>query len=151
MKIVPHRDDGTGAGGDKGEGGGTPDSAQRPSSLRKHPKHPRSSGAGRFETPVNSGRHWDASDGEIVLPEVVQQEADAAVVEDKDTDEVEYGAPNTLGAFGFLFLSFEGPRLTMVVVQTFRIAPRSILRSLTTPRSGERSLRSCMRRRMTKL
>ncbi len=94
---MQHRDDGMGAGGDRGEGGGTPDSAQRPSSLRKHPKHPRNSGAGRFETPVNSGRHWDASDGEIVLPEVVQ-ETDA-VAEDNDTDEVEYGAPNTLGAF----------------------------------------------------
>ncbi|KJA18350.1 hypothetical protein HYPSUDRAFT_69995 [Hypholoma sublateritium FD-334 SS-4] len=87
-KLVPHRD----GAGEGGSGAGTPDSAQRPSSMRKHPKHPRNSG--RFETPVNSGRHWDVSDGEIAVPEAVQQ---ATIVEDAgDLDELEYGHANTL-------------------------------------------------------
>lgn len=89
-KLVPHRD---GAGD-----GGTPDSAQRPSSMRKHPKHPRNSG--KFETPMNSGRHWDVSDGEIAVQEVLPP---ATIVEDEgDLDEVEYGHPNTLGALGLV-------------------------------------------------
>ncbi|KAF5312140.1 hypothetical protein D9619_002605 [Psilocybe cf. subviscida] len=72
-------------------GGGTPDSVQRPSSLRKHIKQPRNSG--KFETPANKGNHWDISDGDIEVletqPEVEEDSLD-------DLDELEYGPPNTL-------------------------------------------------------
>lgn len=48
-----------------------------------------------FETPLNSGNHWDVSDVSIVLQdtEVVAQEA--AI--EHDYDDIEYMAPNTLG------------------------------------------------------
>ncbi|KAF8196535.1 hypothetical protein BJ912DRAFT_900319 [Pholiota molesta] len=80
-------------GGGESESG-TPDSAQRPSSMRKHIKHPRNSGGKAFETPANRGNHWDVSDGDIVIPDVQPE----TIVEDEgdDMDEVEYGPPNTL-------------------------------------------------------
>lgn len=78
------------------EAGNTPDSLQRPSSMRKHIKQPRNSVGKVFETPVNNGNHWDTSDGDIVLAAAQQPET---IVEDAgdDMDEVEYGPPNTLG------------------------------------------------------
>jgi hypothetical protein len=82
-------------------GGGTPDSVQRPSSLRKHIKQPRNSG--KFETPANKGNHWDISDGEIEVletqPEVEEDNLD-------DLDELEYGPPNTLGTLQLLIPAF---------------------------------------------
>jgi hypothetical protein len=77
------------------EEGGTPDSIQRPSSMRKHLKQPRNSGK-KFETPVNNGNHWDVSDGDIVLLDA-QAVPEPIVEGEDDLDEVEYGAPNTLG------------------------------------------------------
>jgi len=74
-------------------GGRTPDSVQRPSSTRKHVKHPHSA-TQNFETPMNRGNHWDISDGDIVLPADVQP----VPLEDTsdDLDEIEFMAPNTL-------------------------------------------------------
>lgn len=77
------------------EEGDTPDSIQRPSSMRKHLKQPRNSGK-KFETPVNNGNHWDVSDGDIVLLDT-QAVPDPIVEGEDDLDEVEYGPPNTLG------------------------------------------------------
>lgn len=79
----------------KGEENGTPGSGQRPSSMRKHIKHPRISGKA-LETPTNNGNHWDVSDGDIVLEsQALQQET--ILEQEDDLDEVEYGPPNTLG------------------------------------------------------
>ncbi|KAL0057878.1 hypothetical protein AAF712_002950 [Marasmius tenuissimus] len=70
----------------------TPDSAQRPSSTRKHIRLPRHSQ--KFETPLNTKHHWDISDDELELAAPI---AVPEVVEVKDDyDEVEYMAPNTL-------------------------------------------------------
>ncbi|CAA7260777.1 unnamed protein product [Cyclocybe aegerita] len=84
---------GGGEQNDDGEGN-TPESGQRPSSMRKHIKHPRLSGK-NFQTPMNRGNHWEISDDEgIVLDTQPMQET---IVEDEDDfDEVEYGPPNTL-------------------------------------------------------
>lgn len=75
---------------------GTPDSALRPSSTRKHIRVPRNSQ--KFETPLNTRNHWDvdsndeSADGIAVgLPEPALPE------EEEDFDEIEYMAPNTLG------------------------------------------------------
>ena len=77
--------------------GKTPDSAQRPSSTRKHVKHPRSA-TQNFETPMNQGNHWDVSDGDIVLPADMQPALQDTITEnDDDFDEIEFMAPNTLG------------------------------------------------------
>ncbi|KAJ3934162.1 MAG: hypothetical protein NXY57DRAFT_1037043 [Lentinula lateritia] len=74
---------------------GTPDSALRPSSTRKHIRVPRNSQ--KFETPLNTRNHWDvdsndeSADGIAVgLPEPALPE------EEEDFDEIEYMAPNTL-------------------------------------------------------
>jgi hypothetical protein len=77
-------------------GGKTPDSVQRPSSTRKHVKHPRSA-TQNFETPMNRGNHWDISDGDIVLPEDMQPALQDTIIEKDDFDEIEFMAPNTLG------------------------------------------------------
>ncbi|KAJ3501804.1 hypothetical protein NLJ89_g9176 [Agrocybe chaxingu] len=84
---------GEGEQNDDGEGN-TPESGQRPSSMRKHIKHPRLSGK-NFQTPMNKDNHWEISDDEgIVLDTQPTQET---IVEDEDDfDEVEYGPPNTL-------------------------------------------------------
>ncbi|KAF8149410.1 hypothetical protein B0H34DRAFT_679211 [Crassisporium funariophilum] len=74
---------------------GTPDSVQRPSSMRKHIKQPRGS-IKSFETPMNQGNHWDVSDGDIVLPSDMQAVVQETILEDDDFDEIEYMAPNTL-------------------------------------------------------
>jgi len=76
-------------------GNSTPDSAQRPSSTRKHVKHPRSA-TQNFETPMNQGNHWDISDDDIVLPADMQPALQDMVVESDDFDEIESMAPNTL-------------------------------------------------------
>ena len=81
----------------KNGGGKTPDSAQRPSSTRKHVKHPRSA-TQNFETPMNQGNHWDVSDGDLVLPADMQPALHDTIAEDNDDfDEIEFMAPNTLG------------------------------------------------------
>ena len=74
----------------------TPDSVQRPSSTRKHVKHPRSV-TQNFETPMNRGNHWDISDDDIVLPADMQPALQDTVIEKDDFDEIEFMAPNTLG------------------------------------------------------
>jgi hypothetical protein len=77
--------------------GKTPDSVQRPSSTRKHVKHPRSA-TQNFETPMNRGSLWDISDGDLVLPADMQPALQDTVTEnDDDFDEIEFMAPNTLG------------------------------------------------------
>ncbi|KAF8802726.1 hypothetical protein BYT27DRAFT_7145861 [Phlegmacium glaucopus] len=84
--------------------GKTPDSVQRPSSMRKHVKHPRSAAAAaavtqNFETPMNRGNHWDVSDGDIVLLADMQAAAalqDTITENGDDLDEIEFMAPNTL-------------------------------------------------------
>lgn len=81
----------------KNGGGKTPDSVQRPSSTRKHVKHPRSV-AQNFETPMNRGNHWDISDGDLVLPADMQPALQDTITENVDDfDEIEFMAPNTLG------------------------------------------------------
>ncbi|KAJ7057687.1 hypothetical protein C8F01DRAFT_1256313 [Mycena amicta] len=75
--------------------GRTPDSVLRPSSARRHGRTPRISGgalAGRtsFVTPLNSGRHWDVSEGDIA---VGTEEAAADAEEKDDYDEIEYMPP----------------------------------------------------------
>lgn len=81
----------------KNGGGKTPDSVQRPSSTRKHVKHPRSA-TQNFVTPMNQGNHWDISDGDLVLPADMQPSLQDTVTEnDDDFDEIEFMAPNTLG------------------------------------------------------
>ena len=74
------------------------DLVQRPSSTRKHVKHPRSA-TQNFETPMNrGGNHWDISDGDLVLPADMQPTLQNTVTEnDDDYDEIEFMAPNTLG------------------------------------------------------
>lgn len=79
----------------KNGGGKTPDSVQRPSSMRKHVKHPRSASQ-NFETPMNRGNHWDISDGDIVLPADMPALQDT-IIENDDLDEIEFMPPNTLG------------------------------------------------------
>ena len=91
-------------------GGKTPDSAQRPSSARKHVKHPRSA-TQNFETPMNQGNHWDVSDGDIVLPADMQPALQDTIADVDDFDEIEFMAPNTLGKnptipLYFIYLSF---------------------------------------------
>lgn len=83
--------------GDGGEGN-TPDSVQRPSSMRKHIKHPRISGTKNFQTPMNKGNHWDISEGDIVVPDAQTLLQETIAEDEDDFDEVEYGPPNTLGA-----------------------------------------------------
>ena len=93
------------------------DSVQRPSSTRKHVKHPRSV-TQNFETPMNRGNHWDISDGDLVLPADMQPALQDTVTENiDDFDEIEFMAPNTLGKkeptlplyffffFGYLFFT----------------------------------------------
>jgi hypothetical protein len=74
----------------------TPESLLRPSSLRKHDRVPRSTSKS-FETPLNTGHHWDISEASIVIPESQVQETTA----EDDYDEIEFMPPNTLGAFIF--------------------------------------------------
>ena len=84
----------------KNGGGKTPDSAQRPSSTRKHVKLPRSATQNNnFETPMNQGNHWDISDGDLVLPADMQPalQDTIAIENNDDFDEIEFMAPNTLG------------------------------------------------------
>ena len=91
----------------KNGGGKTPDSAQRPSSTRKHVKHPRNTSQ-NFETPMNRGNHWDVSDGDLVLPADMQPVLQDTITEnDDDFDEIEFMAPNTLSKtqqFHFFYL-----------------------------------------------
>ncbi|KAJ3759379.1 hypothetical protein EV360DRAFT_42047 [Lentinula raphanica] len=77
---------------------GTPDSAARPSSTRRHIRVPRNSQ--KFETPLNTKIPWDVNDDSedgisLMMPEPVKVEAPPG----DDFDEIEYMAPNTLGAF----------------------------------------------------
>ena len=69
-----------------------PRSAQL-SSTRRHCRATKSSVP--LQTPANQGNHWDASDGDIVVPEMEQ----VLEVEEEfdDSEEIEYMPPNTLG------------------------------------------------------
>ena len=90
----------------KNGGGKTPDSAQRPSSTRKHVKHPRNA-IQNFQTPMNRGNHWDVSDGDLVLPADMQPALQDTITEnDDDFDEIEFMAPNTLGKTQPFYLYF---------------------------------------------
>ena len=81
----------------KNGGGKTPDSAQRPSTTRKHVKHPHNA-TQNFETPMNQGNHWDVSDSDLLLPADMQPALqDTTTENDDDFDEIEFMAPNTLG------------------------------------------------------
>lgn len=64
-----------------------PDSAQRPSSARKHPKRD----GQNFKTPANNGFPWAVDDISFSEAEPQVQE-----VAQNDYDEIEYMAPNTL-------------------------------------------------------
>jgi hypothetical protein len=76
----------------------SPESLQRPSSLRKHLRLPSNlSSKKNLETLMNKGSHWDISDENIII-----QDSQAALREtvdgDKiDLDEIEYCPPNMLG------------------------------------------------------
>ncbi|KIK69311.1 hypothetical protein GYMLUDRAFT_644327 [Collybiopsis luxurians FD-317 M1] len=75
---------------------GTPDSALRPSSTRKHIRIPRNSQ--KFETPANTKNHWDLNDTSdesirIGTPEPLKV---TAVSQEEDYDDIEYMPPNTL-------------------------------------------------------
>ncbi|EDR11639.1 uncharacterized protein LACBIDRAFT_314063 [Laccaria bicolor S238N-H82] len=105
-KLFPQEEDGI--------GNGTPDSLQRPSSTRKHVRAPRSA-TKSFETPMNQGKHWDVSDGDIVVPVSQPQE----ILEDEDFDEIEYMPPNTLDLPYKPPIDFELPDYK-VVGQTLR-------------------------------
>lgn len=76
----------------------TPGAVLRPSSTRKSLRAPRLSDSGgrtrafEFKTPVTNGNHWDVSDGELDVHEVVA-EAQEAQLEVEDYDEIEYMPP----------------------------------------------------------
>ncbi|KAF7305007.1 hypothetical protein MKEN_01215500 [Mycena kentingensis (nom. inval.)] len=78
--------------------GATPDSVLRPSSTRRHSRTPRISagalvGQTSFITPMNNGRHWDVSEGDIAVGETelaVEAEPEG---EKDDYDEIEYMPP----------------------------------------------------------
>ena len=74
---------------------------ERPSSQRRHSRLPRSHHAKNFETPMNNDRHWELSNEDISVP-VVQSVTEEKTLEDeRDLDEIEYCAPNTLGKVSF--------------------------------------------------
>ncbi|KAF5374588.1 hypothetical protein D9757_010179 [Collybiopsis confluens] len=66
----------------------TPDSAQRPSSTRKHIRLPRNSH--KFETPITTGNHWevgDSSDENIRVE--IPEPAKAVPAAEEDFDEID--------------------------------------------------------------
>jgi len=66
--------------------------------MRKHIKHPRFSGGKPLETPANNGQHWEeVDDGELAMPEVQSVTQETVLEDGDDSDELEYGPPNTLG------------------------------------------------------
>ena len=76
--------------------GGTPDSAQRPSSTRRHSKlFNGSRRSNTFQTPLKNGKHWEVSEGDLVYTTQQETEVLEETVEDDDS-EVEYCPPNTL-------------------------------------------------------
>ncbi|KAJ3890225.1 hypothetical protein GG344DRAFT_49980 [Lentinula edodes] len=74
---------------------GTPDSALRPSSTRKHIRVPRNSQ--KFETPLNTRNHWDVDLNDDSADDIAVGLPEPALPEEEDFDEIEYMAPNTLG------------------------------------------------------
>lgn len=58
------------------------ESMKRPSLLRKHLKLPRNSTQRNFQTPMNDGRHWDISDGEVDISSL-QSDTDASSARDR--------------------------------------------------------------------
>lgn len=71
----------------------------RPSSLRKHMKHPRNSIPRNFETPMNNGRHWDISDGDVDVFEMQNLVEETLTEDEDDLSDVEYCPPNNLGVY----------------------------------------------------
>ncbi|PPQ80204.1 hypothetical protein CVT25_003557 [Psilocybe cyanescens] len=115
----------------KGEENGTPGSGQRPSSMRKHIKHPRISGKA-LETPTNNGNHWDVSDGDIVLEsQALQQET--ILEQEDDLDEVEYGPPNTLDIPFQPHYDFELPDYKQVGKTLFQLAHSNLFEEVAPP------------------
>ncbi|KAJ7598628.1 hypothetical protein C8J56DRAFT_814784 [Mycena floridula] len=76
--------------------GGSPDSALRPSSLRKHIRVPRGSLGKAFETPANRRDDlWDnISDISLSMPETEEEGPAVAEFVGDDFDEIEYMPPN---------------------------------------------------------
>ncbi|KAJ3882615.1 hypothetical protein F5051DRAFT_295399, partial [Lentinula edodes] len=72
---------------------GTPDSALRPSSTRKHIRVPRNSQ--KFETPLNTRNHWDVDLNDDSADDIAVGLPESALPEEEDFDEIEYMAPNT--------------------------------------------------------
>ncbi|KAJ3810857.1 hypothetical protein F5876DRAFT_65252 [Lentinula aff. lateritia] len=73
---------------------GTPDSALRPSSTRKHIRVPRNSQ--KFETPLNTRNHWDVDSNDESADGIAVEFPELVLPEEEDFDEIEYMAPNTL-------------------------------------------------------
>ncbi|KAF7290308.1 hypothetical protein HMN09_01288800 [Mycena chlorophos] len=80
-----------------------PDSVLRPSSARRKSRTPRiSAGAlvpvgppASFVTPLNSGRHWEVSEGDLLgLPVAEETQTDESEAEKDDFDELEYVPPS---------------------------------------------------------
>ncbi|KAF9553902.1 hypothetical protein CPC08DRAFT_822034 [Agrocybe pediades] len=102
---------------------GTPESAQRPSSLRKHIKQPRMSAGKALETPANNGRHWEeVSDGELAAPEVEPVLQNTVFGDDDDSNELEYAPPNTLDLPYEPPFDFALPNYTEVGKSLFELA-----------------------------
>jgi len=79
-----------------------------------------------LQTPANQGNYWDASDGDIVIPEMEQ----VLEVEEEfdDLEEIEYMPPNTLGR---TFLDFSICKTNLKNPKTCHIAHHSISISQT--------------------
>ncbi|KAJ3847709.1 hypothetical protein EV368DRAFT_68878 [Lentinula lateritia] len=73
---------------------GTPDSALRPSSTRKHIRVPRNSQ--KFETPLNTRNQWDVDSNDESADGIAVEFPELVLPEEEDFDEIEYMAPNTL-------------------------------------------------------
>lgn len=73
----------------------TPGSLLLPSARRKSLRLPRSASK-KFTTPMQQGRHWDVSDGEVD-PDISTGDIEVQEVEQEDYDEVEYMPPKVPG------------------------------------------------------
>jgi len=73
----------------------TPGHALLSSSVRKTVRGRHSSGP-LFETPVKTGNHWDAIEGDVIAPVVLEAQGEEA--QSEDYDEIEYMPPTAKGA-----------------------------------------------------
>ncbi|KAJ7122000.1 hypothetical protein C8R43DRAFT_959362 [Mycena crocata] len=88
-----------------------PGSVARVSSSRAHARAPRLSANIDFVTPLNNGKHWDVSEGEVSVPEVVSPHLGSLELE--DFDEIEYMPPKSVGKYTPPF-DFELPHYSSV-------------------------------------